>query len=346
METLAGVIQQNVELLPFNTLALPAIAARWVKVVDLQQLPALRAHSEVAGRRRLILGGGSNLVLTGDFDGIVLHIALPGRALVAEDAGAWYIRAGAGESWPEFVAWTLQKEWPGLENLSLIPGTVGAAPIQNMGAYGLEVSERFHSLDAYDLSTDQTVTFNRADCCFSYRDSVFKQLGWHLSGRFVITHVTFRLPKPWQALTHYADLAAELEKQPLKSPNAQQIAAAVIAIRQRKLPDPQKIPNAGSFFQNPVVDLLMAEQLARRYPALPCYPQTNGTVKLAAAWLIEQAGWKGKNLGPVGMFERQALILVNQGGACGRDILALAQAVQADVKQRFGVELKPEPVFV
>lgn len=337
--------QQNVELLSLNTLALPATAARLLTISDKEQLPELRRHLALADRR-LILGGGSNLVFTGDFDGVVLQMAIPGRELVAEESDAWYVRAGAGENWHDFVAWTLQKGWPGLENLSRIPGTVGAAPIQNIGAYGLEVSERFHALDAYDLATGRTVIFDRADCCFGYRNSLFKQEGWHLAGRFVITRVTFRLPKPWQALTHYADLAAELEERGNTSPSARQIAAAVMAIRQRKLPDPQKIPNAGSFFQNPVLDYQTAERLARRYPALPRYPQANGQVKLAAAWLIEQAGWKGKNLGPAGMYERQALVLVNRGGACGTDILALAQAVQADVRQRFGVELRPEPLFV
>jgi UDP-N-acetylmuramate dehydrogenase len=338
--------QQNAELLSFNTLRLPAIASSLLTITDVAQLSELRRCPEFVGRRCLILGGGSNLVFTGNVDGVILRVAITGRQLLADDAGAWYVRAGAGESWREFVAWTLREGWPGLENLSLIPGTVGAAPIQNIGAYGLEMSERFHSLDAYDLTRGRAVSFDQKDCHFDYRDSLFKQKGWHLAGRFVITGVTFRLPKPWQPVTHYVELANELAEQGLTTPSPQQIADAVMAIRKRKLPDPEQIPNAGSFFQNPIVDVKTAERLVSIYPHLPRYPQSNGLVKIAAAWLIEQAGWKGRDLGRAGMFERQALVLVNRGGACGQDILDLAHAVQADVRQRFGVELRPEPVFV
>lgn len=336
---------KNADLGLLNTLALPALADNLVTITDAGQLPELRKHAEFSAHRRLILGGGSNVVFTGDFDGLVIHMAILGRDLVAEDHDAWYVRAGAGENWHEFVTWTLQKGWPGLENLSLIPGTVGAAPIQNIGAYGLEVSERLHSLKAYDLMEDRDVAFDCVGCRFGYRDSLFKQEGWHLAGRFVITEVTFRLPKSWLALTRYTDLALELQASDIRSPSFQQIADAIISIRQRKLPDPAKIPNVGSFFQNPLVNAARAEKLAKIYPDLPRYPQTNGLVKLAAGWLIERAGWKGRDLGPAGMFEKQALVLVNRGGARGRDILALAQAVQSDVRQRFDIELMPEPIF-
>jgi UDP-N-acetylmuramate dehydrogenase len=336
----------NADLGPLNTLALPARATHLAHITETAQLPALAADPRWHDTPRFVLGGGSNLVLSGDFDGLMLHMAIAGRELAGEDADAWYVRAGAGVIWHELVDWTLAQGWPGLENLSLIPGTVGAAPIQNIGAYGLELADRFHSLQACDMQSGEMVRFDHDACRFGYRDSVFKQEGWHLEGRFVITEVTFRLPKVWQPLTRYADIHAELDARGIASPNAPQIADAVIAIRQRKLPDPAVIPNVGSFFHNPVVDRVAAENLARNFPALPRYPQADGRVKLAAGWLIEQAGWKGRDLGPAGMYEKQALVLINRGGAVGNDVLALASAVQSDVRKKFDIELTPEPIFL
>ncbi|MDR3221437.1 MAG: UDP-N-acetylmuramate dehydrogenase [Candidatus Accumulibacter sp.] len=327
-----------------NTLALPSRAALYARITSAEQLTALVDRYALAPRR-FVLGGGSNLVLTGDFDGLVLHVAIPGRTLIGEDAKAWYVRAGAGENWHDFVQWTLAQGWPGLENLSLIPGTAGAAPIQNIGAYGLEVSERFHSLDAFDMLTGESARFDRDACRFAYRDSVFKQEGWHLSGRFVITGIIFRLPKDWRPVTAYGDLAEELAARKIAQPDARRIAEAVIALRRRKLPDPARLPNVGSFFRNPLADAGTANRLLTAHPDLPHYPQPDGRVKLAAGWLIEQAGWKGRDLGPVGMYEKQALVLVNRGGATGADVLALMRAVQDDVRGKFGVELAPEPVF-
>ncbi|GHU28871.1 UDP-N-acetylenolpyruvoylglucosamine reductase [Betaproteobacteria bacterium] len=322
---------------------MPGRAKLYVRITSVNQLDAIIGKHA----RRFVLGGGSNLVLTENFDGLILHMAIPGRALVSEDAEAWYVRAGAGENWHDFVQWTLAQGWPGLENLSLIPGTVGAAPIQNVGAYGLEVGNCFHALSAVDMLTGRQECFDCATCRFGYRDSVFKQEGWHLTGRFVITNVTFRLPKQWRPLAHYGDIAGELAAQEIGNPDARQIADAVIAVRQRKLPDPARLPNAGSFFQNPVVDAQTANRLLARHPDLTHYPQADGRrVKLAAAWLIEQAGWKGRDLGPVGMYEKQALVLVNRGGATGGDVIALMHAVQHDVFEKFGVELMPEPVFL
>ncbi len=335
--------QVHVDLTSANTLALPGHAALFAEITAAHQL------TEFAGRtasRCFMLGAGSNLVLTGDFDGLVLHMAITGRELAGEDAEAWYVRAGAGENWHDFVQWTLAQGWPGLENLSLIPGTVGAAPIQNIGAYGLELAERFHSLVALDMHSGEAVRFDGKACRFGYRDSVFKQEGWHLEGRFAITEVTFRLPKAWQALTRYRDVADELASRNIVDPDAQQVAAAVVAIRQRKLPDPALIPNAGSFFHNPVVDVVIADRLLAAHPGMPCYPQTDGRRKLAAGWLIEQAGWKGRYLGPVGMYEKQALVLVNRGGGTAADVAKLMQAVQRDVREKFGVELTPEPIIL
>lgn len=334
--------QQNVDLTPFNTLALPGQAARYQKITTPEQLtePAL------ANEKRFILGGGSNLVLDGNFPGLVLHMAIPGKRLVKKDADNWYVEGGAGENWHDFVQWTLQHGHPGLENLSLIPGTVGAAPIQNIGAYGLEVCERLHNLTAWDFEKREFITLDASQCHFAYRDSLFKQQGWHLSGRMAITSVVFRLPKAWVANTRYADVTNELLAQQVTAPTPQDVADAIVAVRQRKLPDPASIPNAGSFFHNPVVDAARARELTAAWPGLPNYPQPDGRVKLAAGWLIEQAGWKGKDLGPVGMYEKQALVLVNRGGATGADVRRTMAAVQADVQARFGIALTPEPVFL
>ena len=337
-----GSTANNIDLTPLNTLALPGRAARYRRVTEVGQLH----EPEAQGSPRFILGGGSNLVVEGDFDGLVLHMAIPGRRRVAEDAEAWFIEAGAGENWHDFVQWTLDQGWPGLENLSLIPGTVGAAPIQNIGAYGLEVGERIARVDAYDFATRCLVAFGPEDFRFDYRDSIFKQEGWHLSGRFAIVAVSFRLPKSWSANCRYGDLAKELAARDITAPSPADVAAAIIAIRRRKLPDPALVPNAGSFFHNPIVDACAADALAARHPTLPRYPQPDGRVKLAAGWLIEQAGWKGRDLGPAGMYEGQALVLVNRGGARGADVRALMTAVQRDVRQRFGIDLLPEPVFI
>ena len=336
-------VEHAVSLERRTTLALPGQAACYAEIRTAAQLAQLAGPS---GRRQFVLGGGSNLVLGGDFDGLILHMAIAGRQLLGEDAEAWYVYAGAGENWHQLVLWTLQQGWPGLENLALIPGTVGAAPIQNIGAYGLEAADRILNLDAVDMLTGKTVRLDRTDCRFAYRDSVFKQEGWHLDARRVVIGVTFRLPKAWRPLTGYGDLAAELDRRQIDDPTATQIATAVSSIRSRKLPDPATLPNAGSFFQNPLVDAALGERLAQAYPDLPRYPQADGRVKLAAGWLIEHSGWKGRNLGPVGMYEKQALVLVNHGGACGADVLALARAVQTDVRARFTVELTPEPVFL
>ena len=335
-------LHRDVDLSTSNTLALPGRARLYARI----DYPGLLLAPELRHQPRFILGGGSNLVLTGDFDGLVIHMAIGGRRLVAEDAEAWYVEAGAGENWASFVAWTLDQGWPGLENLSLIPGTVGAAPIQNIGAYGLEIADRFHGLAAHDFDTGRQVTFNREACHFGYRDSIFKQEGWHRTGRYAITAVTFRLPKQWTALTGYGELALELETAGVASPTPQDMATAVIATRCRKLPDPAVLPNAGSFFQNPVVDAATAGSLLCHYPGLPTYPMADGRVKLAAGWLIEQAGWKGRHLGPMGLYDRQALVLVNHGGGNGDDINRIMAAVQEDIHSLFGIELVPEPIFL
>ncbi len=336
------ILRHRVDLAASNTLALPGRAALYASIVD---SASLVAH-ELQQVPRFVLGGGSNLVLGGDFDGLVLHMAIPGRRLLSEDDDAWYVGAGAGENWHDFVQWTLDQGLPGLENLSLIPGTVGAAPIQNIGAYGLEIAELFHSLTAWDFEKRAFFNVDRNECRFAYRDSLFKQEGWHLNGRVAITAVVFRLPKTWVANIRYTDVAQELAAANVAAPTPHDVARAIIAIRRRKLPDPAVTPNAGSFFHNPLVDREQAAALAADYPTLPCYPQPDGRVKLAAGWLIEQAGWKGKDLGPVGMYEKQALVLVNRGGATGADVRRTMAAVQFAVRDKFSVDLTPEPIFL
>jgi UDP-N-acetylmuramate dehydrogenase len=323
------------DLTPLHTLGLRSHADRLAVVTNLGQLPGILTNAQAPLR---ILGSGSNLVPGGQVHGTVLKVELRGRRLLREDDGAWYVAAAAGENWHDFVQWTLAQGWPGLENLSLIPGTVGAAPIQNIGAYGVELKDRFDSLIAYHLADGTMRTFALADCAFAYRDSVFKQTE---AGRWLITEVVFRLPKHWQPMLGYGDLAQRAG--PAPTPCA--VADAVIAIRQSKLPDPAHIGNAGSFFHNPIVTAEQAAALKIAHPTLPTYTQADGRSKLAAGWLIEQAGWKGRQLGPVGMYEKQALVLVNHGGATAHDVRMLMDAVRADVAARFGVTLNPEPIW-
>ncbi|MHB1374911.1 MAG: UDP-N-acetylmuramate dehydrogenase [Thauera sp.] len=339
-EVVTGAGERDADLSALNTFGLRARAARLLRLGSADELVA--ALAVLPRGPRLVLGGGSNLVLTGDFPGTVLKVEIAGRRLLRAEPMAWIVEAGAGENWHDFVRWTLEQGWPGLENLSLIPGTVGAAPIQNIGAYGLELVDRFDSLDAVDLQSGERRVFGLADCAFGYRDSAFKRN----PGKWLVTAVRFRLPRPWQAVTRYADVARELASLGVATPTALDISDAVIAIRRRKLPDPAEIGNAGSFFKNPVVEAAACARLLAAHPAMPHYPQPDGREKLAAGWLIEQAGWKGRDLGPVGCYERQALVLVNRGGAVGADVQRIADAIMAEVEARFGVRLEPEPVFV
>ncbi len=331
-------IERDVDLAPFNTLRLPGYTKRYCRLTAASQLAGLPDGP------RFVLGGGSNLLLAGNFEGLVIHMALTGKHLLQADHETVLVEAAAGENWHDFVEWTLSQGWPGLENLALIPGQVGAAPVQNIGAYGLEAGERIAEVRAWDSQARREVHFSRAECRFGYRHSVFKQHGWHLDGRMIITSVVFRLPREWRPNLAYADLARELAADVAPSP--QRVADAVIAIRRRKLPDPAHLPNAGSFFENPIVDAEAARKLQTRYPDLPAYAQPDGRFKLAAGWMIERAGWKGRDLGAVGMYEKQALVLVHRGGGTGVDALRLVSAVQDAVEAMFGVRLKPEPVVL
>ena len=336
-------VQYDFPLGRFNTFGIDATAKAYLAVTSTGMLTHVKGDPMLARLPRLVLGGGSNLLLTGDFPGLVLHMQMTGVQVVGEDDDAVYVKAAAGENWHGFVQWTLQQGLGGLENLSLIPGNVGAAPIQNIGAYGVELKDRFHALTAFDFNTGETFTLDNAACRFSYRDSIFKHA---LRDSAAIVDVTFALPKNWQPNTQYGDVAQELAARGITTPTPVQVGEAVIAIRTRKLPDPAVIGNAGSFFKNPIVTKAQRDALLERYPQLVSYPQADGTHKLAAGWLIDQGGWKGKSRGAAGVYEKQALVLVNRGGATGREVADLAAAIQEDVLARFGVRLEPEPVFV
>lgn len=339
--------QTDADLTAMNTFGLPARAAHLLRVRSVEEAREARAFlaTRPRGAPSLILGGGSNLVLRGEALDTVFKVEISGRRKLGETETSILVEAGAGENWHGFVRWTLDQGWPGLENLSLIPGTVGAAPVQNIGAYGLEVAERIESLDALDLTSGEFKRFSAADCRFAYRDSVFKRQ----PGRWLITTVRFCLPRRWQPLARYGELAQELAERGFSDsapPSPLQVSDAVIALRRRKLPDPAELGSAGSFFKNPVIEAGRCAALLAAHPALPHHPQPDGREKLSAGWLIEQCGWKGRRLGSASCYAQHALILVNHGGATGADILRLAANIQDDVFRRFGVELEPEPVFV
>ena len=335
--------ERRASLRAYNTFGLPAVAATLVRVGSEGDVRRVVDHPEFGVGPKLILGGGSNLVLTRDVAAVVLKVEIMGRHLVRETPDAWIVEAGAGESWHDFVAWTLQQGWPGLENLALIPGLVGAAPVQNIGAYGVELKERFDSLDGIDLVTGRGVTLDARQCAFGYRDSVFKHL---LAGKTLITRVRFRLPRPWQPVLGYLELQRCVHDSGNAAPDAQTVFDWVCAVRRGKLPDPQIIGNAGSFFKNPVVSAEQCRDIIGRDPSIVHYPLPDGSAKLAAGWLIDACGWKGKSIGRAGVYERQALVLVNRGGAIGAEVMTLARAIQESVYGRFGIRLEPEPVIL
>lgn len=329
-------IQRHIDLKEFNTLQLPCLAEEFITISKLQDLRDLA----LLKRRIFILGGGSNIVLPARIKDLVAHIALKGRMLVDEDEDAFYVNVAAGENWHDFVCWTLDEGYYGLENLSLIPGTAGAAPIQNIGAYGVEVKDFISSVFCIDMTSGESVELSNKDCQFGYRDSIFKHSA---KDRLVVTSVTFRLPKDHEPKLHYGDLENQLRDMGL-STDPRHISRAVIQVRQSKLPDWKDLGNAGSFFKNPLVTPQKRQELLTQYPDLVSYP-FGDQYKLAAGWLIDRAGWKGKNLGPVGMYEKQALVLVNHGGALSEDVKKLAQQVAADVFSKFGIQIEPEPIF-
>jgi UDP-N-acetylmuramate dehydrogenase len=338
-------IEHDVSLLPYNSFGLSVTASRLVRIRSEADVRRVLDHPELGLAPKFILGGGSNMVLTRDVDAVVLKLEVMGIRLVEERADAWIVEAGAGETWHALVAWCLNQGYPGLENLALIPGTVGAAPVQNIGAYGVELKDRFEELDAVDLVTGRTVTLNAAQCRFGYRDSVFKQGGFAgLAGKSIITRVRLRLPRPWQPVLDYLELERKMAETGIAAPSAAQIFDWICAIRRAKLPDPALIGNVGSFFKNPVVSPEQCRDIIAREPTVVHYPLPDGNVKLAAGWLIDACGWKGKSIGGAGVYEKQALVLVNRGNASGAEVVTLARAIQESVYGRFGIRLEPEPV--
>ncbi len=331
-------IQEHVNLSDFNTMGIAARARYFVSASSEMQLKQALEEHKALNTPLLMLGGGSNLLFVKDFDGLVIHVAIPGIEVIQENEQEVLVKAGAGENWHKLVMHAVEKGWGGIENLSLIPGSVGAAPIQNIGAYGVELEEVFVSLEAIEIKTGNRRTFTHSECRFGYRDSIFKN---ELKGKYAITHVTLRLQKSPKINTSYKALSAELSNRNIQNPTIKQVSDAVIHIRQSKLPDPAKIGNTGSFFKNPVIEQSRFKKLQKNYPDVPHYP-AGDAVKIPAAWLIDQCGWKGKRFGDAGVHKMQALVIVNYGEATGKEIWELAQKIQSSVKQTFGITLMPE----
>ncbi|MFM7330674.1 MAG: UDP-N-acetylmuramate dehydrogenase, partial [Brachymonas sp.] len=357
--------EKNVPLQAYNSFGIVAKALNLLRISSVQALQAACQERDFAAEPPFVLGGGCNIVLTGDVKPLVLKIEIMGRRLVQETAKHFIVEAGAGENWHDFVAWTVRQGWPGLENLALIPGSVGAAPVQNIGAYGVELQDRFHSLDAVNLHTGEAFTLVAAQCAFGYRDSVFKHAtATGLLGKAVITSVRFALPKAWRPEVSYADLSRKyadflsktgsapaenlrgvLLKQehirwadllPELIPSAQQIMDWVVLIRRAKLPDPKVMGNAGSFFKNPFVSAEQCADIIAREPKVVSYKMSDGQIKLAAGWLIDACGWKGRGVGNAGVYDKQTLVLVNKGTgtatpATGGEVMTLAKAIQTSV---------------
>ena len=336
-------IETAVNLRAWNTFGLPAIAQTLIHIDEEADVRRVVDHPEFGRVPKFVLGGGSNIVLARDVSAVVLKVAIGGIRLLETRSDAFIVEAGAGVPWHELVAWTIDQGLPGLENLALIPGTTGAAPVQNIGAYGLELQDRFESLDGVDLVTGRGFTLDGRLCRFGYRDSVFKH---ELAGKSVITRVRLRLPRPWRPELGYLDLQRKIEETGLTAPDARQIFDWVCQIRRAKLPDPAVIGNAGSFFKNPVVTPEQCRDIIARDPHVVHYPMDDGSFKLAAGWLIDACGWKGKTVGGAGVYEKQALVLVNRGDARGAEVITLARAIQESVYGRFGIRLEPEPVVV
>lgn len=332
-------LERNYPLTRHNTFGIAARALLFGRFNSTAQLAALLNMPEVAGMPRLFLGGGSNILFTQDFPGVVLLNEIPGITVVKEDDEHVFVKAGAGVGWHQFVLHCVENGWGGIENLSLIPGKVGAAPMQNIGAYGAEIKDNFVELEAFRLADGELVTFDREACQFGYRESFFKRAG---KDKFVIVSVTFRLDKKHVLNTSYGTIAQELEQMGISEPTISDVSKAVIAIRTSKLPDPKVLGNAGSFFKNPVVAKEVGENIKSEFPDAAIYPAGDGLVKLAAGWLIEKAGLKGYDAGTHGVHAKQALVLVNKGNATGKEIFDLSTKVLQSVKEKFGVDLERE----
>lgn len=331
-------VKKNVDLSHLNTLALQSTCSDYIGLSDDRQIEAAVDYARQQDLNIFVLSGGSNLLLPESFHALTLHMQNEGKEILTETDQYIVVKVQAGEVWHDFVCDCTAQGYYGLENLALIPGRIGAAPIQNIGAYGVEVGEFIERIWAYDLHTSQRVTLEASQCNFAYRDSIFKQN----AGRYIIYAVSFKLLKQAQMKLSYADVAQRIGEQP----TPQKLLDTIIDIRQNKLPQPKQYPNVGSFFKNPILSATQYQQFSLAYPEAPHYPQANGDVKVAAGWLIDQAGWKGKKQGMVGMFERQALVLVNYANATLSDVQQTYYSVQEDIFAKFAISLEPEPVLL
>lgn len=332
-------IEKNKSLKALNTFGIDVKAAQYVCWNSVQDVIDF-VHSDLGKvHPQLIIGGGSNMLLVNDLEGVVIQNNILGKEVLSNAPHAVKIKVGGGEVWHSLVLWTLAQGWNGLENLSLIPGSVGAAPIQNIGAYGVELKDVFESLEAVHLTTGKLRVFTKEECQFGYRQSIFKE---ELKGQYAIVSVTFQLKQNAEFNTSYGTIMQELEKMGVTQLSAKSISDAVISIRKSKLPDPLKLGNSGSFFKNPIIPTAQYEELLFAHPGIPGYPAGDGFTKVPAGWLIEQSGWKGKRVGNCGSHAKQALVLVNYGGATGQEIFQLSETIIADVIQKYGVELERE----
>lgn len=331
-------VLENISLKSYNTFGIDVKAKHFVSVNNINELKQVLSLKEYANK--LILGGGSNMLLTKDFEGLVIHINLKGIEIVNEDENAVFVKAYAGENWHQFVLWCINNDFGGVENMSLIPGNVGTAPIQNIGAYGVELKDVFESCETIAIEDGTLQKFTNIECDFGYRNSIFKQ---HAKGKHVITSVIFKLTKRYHKLNiNYGTIASELETMGITNPNIQDISKAVITIRESKLPNPKDIGNSGSFFKNPIISKNQFNYLVESFKDIPSYPVSENEVKVPAGWLIEKAGFKGKRFGDYGVHKKQALVLVNYGGANGTDILNLSELIQKTIKRIFGILIEAE----
>lgn len=332
--------KENVDLYPFNTFGIHSNARYLVTVGSEDEAKKVFRSDLFKNHRALVLGGGSNILLTGNFEGLVIKNEIKGITTVHEDSGTITLKVGSGENWHGLVRYCVDRNFGGIENLSLIPGTVGAAPMQNIGAYGMEIKEVINMVEAIDMATGLTRIFQREQCAFGYRESIFKQ---ELKGKYFVSSITLTLTKKNHHFNiSYGAIAEVLKEKHVNELSVRAISEAVIDIRRKKLPDPAAIGNAGSFFKNPSVNRTTFEDLKAKYPGLPSFPGENGLVKIPAAWLIESCGWKGKTVGNIGVHRHQALVLVNYGDGEGKKIWQLAMEIQSSVREKFNISLLPE----
>ena len=332
----------NHSLLPYHTFGMDVKTSVFIEYTSVDELKQILQQENLSEKKWLHIGGGSNLLFTGDYEGVILHSAIKGTEIVHEDDEVVHVRVGAGEVWDDFVAYAVNQGWYGAENLSLIPGEVGASAVQNIGAYGMEAKDLIVKVEALDVTTGNDSVFTNTECRYAYRESIFKK-EW--KGRYIITYVTYRLSKSPQFHLEYGNVKGELEKQGCEL-TLKNVRDVIIRIREAKLPDPKVQGNAGSFFMNPVIPRMQYESLLAKYPEMPHYKVDEEWVKVPAAWMIDRCGWKGKRMGNAGVHDKQALVLVNCGGATGQEIITLSQHIQQSVYESFGIAIVPEVNFI